>query len=43
MPRLKMRGAMPPFSQYVFMALYFDKNRNNFTFTSQVKGIVCKL
>jgi hypothetical protein len=27
-----MRGAIPPLSQYVFMAWYLVKHRNNFTF-----------
>jgi len=28
-----MRGAIPPLPQYGFMALYFVKHRENFTFT----------
>jgi len=31
-PRLKMRGAMPPLPQYIFMAWYLVKHRDNFTF-----------
>jgi len=30
--RLITRGAIPPFSQYVFMALYLVKHREIFTF-----------
>jgi hypothetical protein len=28
-----MRGAIPPLSQYVFMAWWLVKHRDNFTFT----------
>jgi hypothetical protein len=31
-PRLRMRGAIPPLSQYVFMAWCLVKHRDNFTF-----------
>jgi hypothetical protein len=31
--RLRIRGAVHPLRQYVFMALYLVKYRNNFTFT----------
>jgi hypothetical protein len=33
MPRLRMRGAIPPFPQYVFIAWCLVKHRDNFTFT----------
>jgi hypothetical protein len=32
-PRLRMRGAVPPLPQYAFMAWYLVKQRENFTFT----------
>jgi hypothetical protein len=31
-PRSRMRGAIPPFPQYVFMAWCLVKHRDNFTF-----------
>jgi hypothetical protein len=31
-PRIIMRGAIPPFPQYVFMAWSFAKHRDNCTF-----------
>jgi hypothetical protein len=31
-----MSGAIPPLSQYVFMAWYLVKHRDNFTFTFMV-------
>jgi hypothetical protein len=33
MPRSRMRGAIPPLPQYVFMAWCFVKYRDSFTFT----------
>jgi hypothetical protein len=32
-PRLRMRGAIPPLPKYVFMAWYLVKHRDKFTFT----------
>jgi len=32
-PRLRMRGGIPPLPQCVFMARYLLKHRDNFTFT----------
>jgi hypothetical protein len=32
MPRLRMRGSIPSFLQYVFTALHLVKHRDNFTF-----------
>jgi len=32
-PRSRMRGAIPPLPQNVFMAWYYVKHRDNFTFT----------
>jgi hypothetical protein len=31
-PRLRMSGAIPPFTQYVFMAWYLVKGRDNLPF-----------
>jgi len=31
-PKSKMRGAIPPFLQYIFMAWCLVKHRDNFTF-----------
>jgi hypothetical protein len=30
-PRLRRYGGIPPFLQYVFMAWYFIKHKDNFT------------
>jgi hypothetical protein len=36
-----MRGAIPPLSQYVFMAWYIVKHRDNFTFTfTNIIGVI---
>jgi len=32
-PRLKMRGAIPPLLQYVFILWYLVKHKDNFTST----------
>jgi hypothetical protein len=32
LPRFRMRGAIPPLSQYVFVAWYLVKYRDSFTF-----------
>jgi hypothetical protein len=32
-PRSRMRGAIPPFLQYVFMAWYLVKHRDNIAYT----------
>jgi len=33
-----MRGAMPPLSQYAFMAWYLVKHRDNFTLALALDG-----
>jgi hypothetical protein len=33
-----MRGAIPPFSQYFFMAWYLVKHRDSFTFNNTFGG-----
>jgi len=35
-PRSRMRGAIPPLLQYVFMEWYLVKYRDNFTFYNNV-------
>jgi hypothetical protein len=34
-----MRGAIPPLLQYVFMAWYLVRHRDNFTFTFYILGV----
>jgi len=36
MPSLRMRGAIPPLPQYVFIALHLVKHWDNFSFTLSV-------
>jgi hypothetical protein len=38
-----MRGAIPPLSQYVFVAWYLAKHRHNFTFTFTPIPVACPL
>jgi hypothetical protein len=37
-PRLRMRGAIPPLPHYVFMAWFLVKHRDNFTYTCNFMG-----
>jgi hypothetical protein len=42
MPRLRMRGAIPPLPQYVFMAWCLVKHRNNFTSAGEYRDRTLK-
>jgi hypothetical protein len=38
-PRLRIRGSVPPLSQYVLMAWYLVKHRDNFTLLYEILAV----